>query len=406
MKLAKLAVSVGISLIVVSAMSLPAIAVGKGSTQTASHKDTTKCDGDPSGKSGTGNGANSTPSGPYTNTCPTSGQSANGNGGGTSTGRPCAGCVGQADDKNPPGQYPDSSDGNAGYECDRNHGIARGNPAHTGCTTTTTTVQPKRFGSSRIGDLECGSSLVDIFLHNGNNSAAGTRTFTIKVDGATVLVQTLAAGTVRTVSISIPDDGNSHVVTVASTGWPTSVKSLTVTHNCSTTQLIKQGSSSIGDLACNDSTVDITLHNGNEAAAGNRLFIISIDGISALQQTVAPGGTFETVSVAIPDDSRSHLVSVSSAGWPTVTKQLAVTHCGVLGTKFTRPNLKLAAIGIPTQVLGVKFTRSPVQAAVLGRKLARTGVEWDSMVVLGFTLLMIGMAFELKSRKLKVSAAL
>ena len=36
-----------------------------------------------------------------------------------------------------------NKNGNAGYECDRNHGIARGNPAHTGCTTAPpTTEQP------------------------------------------------------------------------------------------------------------------------------------------------------------------------------------------------------------------------------------------------------------------------
>jgi hypothetical protein len=35
---------------------------------------------------------------------------------------------------------PNGSDHNAGYECDRNHGIGRTNPAHTGCTTTTTTT--------------------------------------------------------------------------------------------------------------------------------------------------------------------------------------------------------------------------------------------------------------------------
>jgi hypothetical protein len=62
--------------------------------------------------------------------------SLNGNGGGKSVGKPCAGCVGKADNKNPPGQYKNGSDHNAGYECDRNHGIGRSNPAHTGCTTT------------------------------------------------------------------------------------------------------------------------------------------------------------------------------------------------------------------------------------------------------------------------------
>jgi hypothetical protein len=59
----------------------------------------------------------------------------NGNGHGKSTGRPCAGCVGNADDKNPHGQYANGSDHNNGYECDGNSGIARTNPAHTGCTT-------------------------------------------------------------------------------------------------------------------------------------------------------------------------------------------------------------------------------------------------------------------------------
>src|SRR5436190_1332309 len=60
----------------------------------------------------------------------------NGNGGGKATGKPCAGCVGKADNKNPKGQMPNGSDANAGYECDRNHGIGRTNPAHTGCTST------------------------------------------------------------------------------------------------------------------------------------------------------------------------------------------------------------------------------------------------------------------------------
>jgi len=73
------------------------------------------------------------PGGPY---CSTRDGSASGNGNGTgqAVGKPCAGCVGKADNKNPPGQYPNGTDANAGYECDRNHGIGRTNPAHTGCT--------------------------------------------------------------------------------------------------------------------------------------------------------------------------------------------------------------------------------------------------------------------------------
>jgi LPXTG-motif cell wall-anchored protein len=72
------------------------------------------------------------PGGPYCSTRDGS-ASQNGNGGGAATGKPCAGCVGKADNKNPHGQMPNASDHNAGYECDTNHGIARGNPAHTAC---------------------------------------------------------------------------------------------------------------------------------------------------------------------------------------------------------------------------------------------------------------------------------
>ena len=63
--------------------------------------------------------------------------SMNGNGNGAATGKPCAGCVGKADNKNPKGQAPNGSDHNNGYECDGNHGIGRSNPAHTGCTGST-----------------------------------------------------------------------------------------------------------------------------------------------------------------------------------------------------------------------------------------------------------------------------
>jgi hypothetical protein len=87
-----------------------------------------------------GTGANVNP-GPYTSTRDGS-PSMNGNGDGAAVGQPCAGCVGQADNKNPPGQFPDGSDLNAGYECDTNAGIGRTNPAHTGCATTVTTNGP------------------------------------------------------------------------------------------------------------------------------------------------------------------------------------------------------------------------------------------------------------------------
>ncbi len=56
--------------------------------------------------------------------------------------RPCAGCVGNADAKNPPGQLPGGSDPNNGYECDGNQGVGKTNPAHSGCGSTTTTTPP------------------------------------------------------------------------------------------------------------------------------------------------------------------------------------------------------------------------------------------------------------------------
>ncbi len=73
------------------------------------------------------------PDGVYIQCEPTGAPSLNGNGNGKAVGRPAAGSVGNADSKSPKGQQPDGSDANKGYECDDNSGIAKGNPAHTGC---------------------------------------------------------------------------------------------------------------------------------------------------------------------------------------------------------------------------------------------------------------------------------
>jgi hypothetical protein len=81
------------------------------------------------------------PGGPYCSTRDGS-ASLNGNGNDKAVGRPAAGSVGRADNKNPHGQMPNGADGNAGYECDRNHGIGRRNPAHTSCIPATTVVPP------------------------------------------------------------------------------------------------------------------------------------------------------------------------------------------------------------------------------------------------------------------------
>ncbi len=83
-------------------------------------------------------GANST-SGPYDPDPADPGASGVGepSGNGKSTdnngNRPPAGSVGKADYKNPPGQLPDGSDHNKGYECDENEGVGKMNPAHSGC---------------------------------------------------------------------------------------------------------------------------------------------------------------------------------------------------------------------------------------------------------------------------------
>jgi hypothetical protein len=107
-----------------------------------------------------GHGANV--HGPYDSTRDGS-PSGNGNGNGNAVGKPCAGCVGKADNKNPHGQMPNGSDPNAGYECDRNHGIGRTNPAHTGCTAATTPPPPCETdcGGSNGGGgcvTDCGGS--------------------------------------------------------------------------------------------------------------------------------------------------------------------------------------------------------------------------------------------------------
>ena len=82
----------------------------------------------------TGHGANTTsPHNPYLAT-----------GFGQVQGGHLAGTVGKADNKFPPGQAPNGTDANHGYECDQNPGIGNGNPAHTTCRAVSTppTVTP------------------------------------------------------------------------------------------------------------------------------------------------------------------------------------------------------------------------------------------------------------------------
>lgn len=119
--------------------------------------------------------------------------SQNGNGNGAAVGKPCAGCVGKADNKNPPGQQPDGTDHNKGYECDANHGIGRTNPAHTGCTTTSTTppstcTATKSCGGT-TGDCTathtCGGTTGDCTVTNTCGGTPGNCTATNTCGGTT-----------------------------------------------------------------------------------------------------------------------------------------------------------------------------------------------------------------------------
>src|SRR5207249_596863 len=52
--------------------------------------------------------------------------------------RPCDGCVGRADGREPPGQVDGPSPRpDNGYECDGNNGVGAGNPAHSACEPIT-----------------------------------------------------------------------------------------------------------------------------------------------------------------------------------------------------------------------------------------------------------------------------
>jgi hypothetical protein len=134
----------------------------------------------------TGEGANQT--GPYTSD-PNREQAPSLNGrsdNDTSTGKPCAGCVGNADDKNPRGQLPNaSSDGNRGYECDDNQGIGKTNPAHSGCqqkqqenppqnnppqTTTTPTQAQQPEQGAVLGQQEAGEEAEEVPADEGEEA--------------------------------------------------------------------------------------------------------------------------------------------------------------------------------------------------------------------------------------------
>ena len=132
-----------------------------------------------------GNGANH--SGAYDDTCDGS-ASQNGNGDGKATGKPCAGCVGKADEKNPPGQAPDGSDDNKGYECDDNSGVGKSNPAHTGCTPSENPPKENPPGENPPGENPPGSNPGPTVLGRTFLAETGVETTALAVSGALLLL--------------------------------------------------------------------------------------------------------------------------------------------------------------------------------------------------------------------------
>jgi hypothetical protein len=106
--------------------------------------------------------------------------SGNGNGDGNANGKPCAGCVGNADDKNPPGQANDGSDHNNGYECDGNSGVGKTNPAHSGCKPTTTTAPPQTTTT-------VAQQTTTTVAQQTTTTVAGGTTTTVAVGGSTTV---------------------------------------------------------------------------------------------------------------------------------------------------------------------------------------------------------------------------
>src|SRR4051812_30522220 len=174
----------GIAVALVTGVN-PILAVAHPPPTNAAHQ--TYTDPQPPSKADfSGHGANT--HGPYDSTR-SGAPSLNGNGKGKAVGKPCAGCVGNADDKNPKGQMPNGSDHNAGYECDRNHGIGRTNPAHTGCRAGETAPAAECPGGDMNGsEAGCGKPTTA----PGNECPGGERLGTALTHSAALALKMLA----------------------------------------------------------------------------------------------------------------------------------------------------------------------------------------------------------------------
>jgi hypothetical protein len=166
----------------------------------------------------TGHGAND--HGPYDSTRDGS-PSANGNGDGNAIGKPCAGCVGKADNKNPQGQMPGGEDANAGYECDRNNGIGKTNPAHTGCLAGTTTGETTTTGTT-TGETTTTGTTTGETTTTGGTTTGETATTGGTTTGETTTGETATTGGTTTGQVAgeVGQTMPGQVVEAASTEQP------------------------------------------------------------------------------------------------------------------------------------------------------------------------------------------
>ena len=122
--------------------------------------------------------------------------SGNGSDNGDANGKPCAGCVGNADSKNPPGQQPGPNDDNNGYECDGNSGIAQGNPAHSFCRPATTS-------SSTTSTTITTSTTVPVTTTSTSTSTTSTTSTTVPVTVTTTSTSTSTTIPTEVLGISV-----------------------------------------------------------------------------------------------------------------------------------------------------------------------------------------------------------
>lgn len=138
-------------------------------------------------------------------------------------GKPAPGSVGKADDKDPKGQQP--GDKNHGYECDKNNGVGKGNPAHSGCTTTTvkpttTTVKPTTTTTTKPKPCLQVTWLWFTYLDCGGESPATTTTTAAPTTTTTEAPTTTTTEAPTTTTTEAPTTTTSTTVAPTTTTVP------------------------------------------------------------------------------------------------------------------------------------------------------------------------------------------